>query len=47
MTATSSFNTAAAYYNLSRGALARPFAEKVAADEQFGERARDLLSRLK
>jgi tetratricopeptide (TPR) repeat protein len=47
MRATSSFNTAVAYYNLSRGAEARPFAEQVANDDQFGERARDLLSRLK
>ena len=47
MRATSTFNTAVAYYNLSRGAEARPFAELVANDEQFGARARDLLSRLK
>jgi tetratricopeptide (TPR) repeat protein len=47
MRATSTFNTAVAYYNLSRAGEARPFAEQVADDEQFGERARDLLSRLK
>lgn len=47
MIATSWFNTAVAYYNLSRSADARQYAEKVAADEQFGERARDILSRLK
>src|SRR5262245_30503643 len=45
--ATSWFNTAVAYYNLSRPADARPYAEKVADDEQFGTRARDLLSRLR
>ena len=47
MTATSAFNTAVAYYNLSRGEDARPFAETVRDDPQFGDRARDLLSRLK
>jgi len=45
--AQSSFNTAVAYFNLARNAEARPFAERVADDEQFGERARDLLSRIK
>jgi tetratricopeptide (TPR) repeat protein len=47
MIATSSFNTAVAYYNLSRKAEARQFAEKVAEDEQFGERAREILSFVK
>jgi len=47
MMATSSFNVAVAYYNLGRKGEARQFAEKVAEDEQFGERARDLLTRLK
>lgn len=47
MIATSWFNTAIAYFNLERKAEAREFAEKVSADEQFGERARELLSRLK
>jgi len=46
MIATSWFNTAAAYFNLSRKAEARQYAEKVADDQQFGERARDLISRL-
>jgi tetratricopeptide (TPR) repeat protein len=46
MLATSWFNTAIAYYNLSRPTEARQYAEKVLGDEQFGERARDLLSRL-
>jgi tetratricopeptide (TPR) repeat protein len=44
--ATSWFDIAVAYYNLARRSEARQFAEKVAADEQFGERARDLMSRL-
>ena len=47
MMATSWFNTAVACYNLSRKAEARQYAEKVAADEQFGDRARELLSRLR
>ena len=46
MRATSWFNTAVAYYSLSRKDEARQYAEKVADDEQFGERARELLSRL-
>ena len=45
--ATSWFNVAIAYYNLARNADARQFAERVADDEQFGERARELLSRLR
>jgi tetratricopeptide (TPR) repeat protein len=45
--ATSWFDIAVAYYNLSRASEARQFAEKVAADEQFGERARALMSRLR
>jgi hypothetical protein len=47
MTATSWFDIAVAYYNLSRKTEARQFAEKVVEDEQFGERARELLTRLK
>ena len=43
--ATSWFNIAVAYYNLSRRSEARQFAEKVADDEQFGERARELMAR--
>jgi tetratricopeptide (TPR) repeat protein len=46
MIATSWFNTAVAYFNLSRKDDARAYAEKVAADEQFGERAREILNRL-
>jgi tetratricopeptide (TPR) repeat protein len=44
--ATAFFDTAIAYYNLSRRDEARTFAEKVVDDEQFGVRARELLSRL-
>jgi tetratricopeptide (TPR) repeat protein len=47
MTATSWFDIAVAYYNLSRKTEARQFAEKVADDEQLAERARELLARLK
>ncbi len=47
MLVTSWFNPAVAYYNLQRNAEARQFAHKVASDEQFGERAREILARLK
>jgi tetratricopeptide (TPR) repeat protein len=47
MMAQATFNTAVAYLNLSRDAEARPFAERVANDEQFGQRARELLARFK
>jgi tetratricopeptide (TPR) repeat protein len=47
MEATSWFNTAVAFYNTSRTADAREYAGRVRDDEQFGERARDLLSRLR
>ena len=47
MRATVWFNAAAANFNLSRPAEARRFAEKVATDEQFGERARTLLEQIK
>jgi tetratricopeptide (TPR) repeat protein len=40
------FNTAVAYFNLSNPANARSFAERVVGDEQLGERARALLSRI-
>lgn len=46
MLATSWFNTAVAYFNLSRFAEARPYAEKVVDDDQFGDRARDLMRRM-
>jgi tetratricopeptide (TPR) repeat protein len=45
--ATSYFDTAVACYNLSRKDEAQQYAEKVAADEQFGERAKEILSRLR
>jgi tetratricopeptide (TPR) repeat protein len=44
--ATSWFDIAVAYYNLSRKTEARQFAEKVADDDLFGERARELMARL-
>jgi tetratricopeptide (TPR) repeat protein len=47
MLATSWFNIAVAYYNLSRKDDARPYAERLAEDDQLGERARDLLTRLR
>jgi tetratricopeptide (TPR) repeat protein len=47
MLATSRFNTAVAYYALSRPEDARRFAVLVTDDERFGERARELLSRLR
>ena len=46
MRATCWFNAAVADFNLSKKEDARRFAEKVEADEQFGERARNLLTRL-
>jgi tetratricopeptide (TPR) repeat protein len=45
--ATSWFDIAVACYNLSRTVEARQYAEKVVADEQFGERARAILARLR
>ena len=45
--ATSWFNIAVAYYNLARKPEARQYAEKIVDDEQFGERARELLTRLR
>lgn len=47
MRVTSWFNAAVASVNLSRPADARRFAEKVAADEQFRDRARALLEQIK
>ena len=43
MLATSWFNTAVAYANLSRKPEARLYAEKIISDDQFGARARELL----
>jgi tetratricopeptide (TPR) repeat protein len=45
--ATSYFDTAVACYNLSRKSEAQQYAEKVAGDEQFSARAKEILSRLK
>jgi len=45
--ATSFFNVAVASFNLQRRDAARAYAEKVVADEQFGERAKAILARLK
>ncbi len=47
MRATAWYNAAAANFNLSRPADARRFAEKVADDAFYGDRARSLLERLK
>ena len=41
------YNVAVSSYNLQRKADAREYAEKVAADEQFGRLAKEILSRLK
>jgi len=46
MRATSWFNTAAASFNLARYMEAKQYATRVIDDPQFGDRARDLLSRL-
>jgi len=45
--ATSWFNTAVAFYNLARPTDAREYAERIVEDQQFGDRARDLIARLK
>jgi tetratricopeptide (TPR) repeat protein len=47
MRVTSWYNAAVANYNLRNADQARQFAEKVVGDEQFGDRARELLSRLR
>ena len=47
MRATCWFNGAVASFNLSKKDEAREFAEKVIDDEQFGDRARQLLARLR
>ena len=46
MLATSWFNMAVANFNLGSRDEARQYAERVAGDEQFAERARDILKRL-
>jgi tetratricopeptide (TPR) repeat protein len=45
--ATAWFDTAVASYNLSRKADAQQYAEKVVDDEQFGARAKEILSRVR
>jgi tetratricopeptide (TPR) repeat protein len=45
--ATSYFDTAVAAYNLSRKSEAQQYAQKVIDDEQFGARAKEILSRLR
>jgi tetratricopeptide (TPR) repeat protein len=47
MRATGCFNIAVAYYTMSQPAKARIYAEKLMDDEQFGPRAKEILSRLK
>jgi hypothetical protein len=46
MLATSWFNLAVASFNLGSKDEARQYAERVVGDEQFAERARDILKRL-
>jgi hypothetical protein len=43
----SSFNVAVASFNLARKDEARQWAERILDDDQFGPRARDLISRLR
>lgn len=47
MRATSFFNIAVSYLSLPRAADAREYANKIVDDEQFGDRAREVLTRLK
>ena len=47
MQATSWFNIAVSYFNLSQKAEARAYAEKVSDDQEFGERAREILNRIR
>ena len=47
MIVTSWYNTAVSYFRMARRDDARRFAEKVARDEQFGDRARELLARMR
>ena len=46
MRATSWFNTAAGCFNLKRHDEARHYAERLTGDPQFGDRVKDLLSRI-
>ena len=47
MRATCWFNAAVASFNLKKPDDVRKYGEKVADDEQFGQRIKDLLSRLR
>jgi tetratricopeptide (TPR) repeat protein len=47
MIVTSWYNTAVSYFNQSKKEQAREFAEKVIADDEFGERARQLMAQLR
>ena len=47
MRVTSWFDLAVAYFNLSREGEARQYAEKVLDDDRYGDRAREILSRLR
>jgi tetratricopeptide (TPR) repeat protein len=47
MRVTSWFDLAVAYFNLSRAVEARQYAEKVLADDRYGDRAREILSRIR
>jgi tetratricopeptide (TPR) repeat protein len=47
MIVTSWYNTAVSYFSLSKREQAREFAERVITDDEFGERARQLLARLR
>ena len=47
MIVTSWYNMAVSYFSLSKKEQAREFAERVITDDEFGERARQLLARLR
>jgi tetratricopeptide (TPR) repeat protein len=47
MIATSRYDAAVSYFSLSRKDEARTLADRLVDDEQFGDRARELLARLK
>ena len=47
MIVTSWYNTAVSYFSLSKKEQAREFAERVITDDEFGERARQLLAQLR
>src|SRR5262249_23332245 len=47
MLLTSWFNTSVAYLNLAQKTEARQYAEKLVEDQEFGDRAREILSRVR